>query len=239
MNGAVSADRITADWKVTTGVMIDYEREDFDLDEEEPLRAIRNEREIESLVARSINDHWSIGVVGDLNSSTFENIDFSVAAGPTVEYNVFPYSAYTRRQLRMSYAIGPYYARYGEVTLYRTTSDSLARQEGAITIEQREPWGSVEARFEASNFLPGFARHRLELEGEVTVRLARGLSFSVEGSASRLRDQLSLPLRGATDEEVLLRLRRLRSGYEYDVQLSLTYTFGSIFNTIVNPRFGE
>jgi hypothetical protein len=50
---------------------------------------------------------------------------------------------------------------------------------------------------------------------------------------------ISLPRRGATAEEVLLRLRRLQSGYEYDLQVGLTYTFGSIFNTIVNPRFGS
>ena len=68
---------------------------------------------------------------------------------------------------------------------------------------------------------------------------SRGLSFNVEGSASRLRDQLSLPKRDATDEEVLLRLRQLQSGYEYELQVGLTYTFGSIFNTIVNPRFGQ
>ena len=71
------------------------------------------------------------------------------------------------------------------------------------------------------------------------MRLARGLSLSVEGSTSRIRDQLSIPRRGVTPEEVLLRLRRLRSGYEYNLQIGLTYTFGSIFNTIVNPRFGN
>ena len=60
-----------------------------------------------------------------------------------------------------------------------------------------------------------------------------------EVNASRIRDQLSLPARGATDEEVLLRLRRLESSYEYSVSLSLTYTFGSIFSSIVNPRFGQ
>ena len=54
-----------------------------------------------------------------------------------------------------------------------------------------------------------------------------------------MRDQLSLPLRGATEEEVLLRLRRLQSGYEYGFGVSLTYTFGSIFSSIVNPRFGS
>jgi hypothetical protein len=93
-------------------------------------------------------------------------------------------------------------------------------------------------RFEASNYLPGASRHRLELEGDLSLRIARGLSFTVEGSASRLRDQLGLRRRGATAEEVLLRLRRLQSGYEYQMQVGVTYTFGSIFNTIVNPRFG-
>jgi hypothetical protein len=73
----------------------------------------------------------------------------------------------------------------------------------------------------------------------VSIRLARGLSFTVESVLSRLRDQLSLPKRDATEEEVLLRLRQLQSGYEYEVQVGLTYTFGSIFNTIVNPRFGQ
>jgi len=32
---------------------------------------------------------------------------------------------------------------------------------------------------------------------------------------------------------------QLRSGYDYDFRLSLTYTFGSIYSAIVNPRFGS
>jgi hypothetical protein len=34
-------------------------------------------------------------------------------------------------------------------------------------------------------------------------------------------------------------LRQLRSGYEYRLSLGITYTFGSIFSAIVNPRFGR
>jgi hypothetical protein len=34
-------------------------------------------------------------------------------------------------------------------------------------------------------------------------------------------------------------LRELQSGYEYDFSMSLTYTFGSIFSSVVNPRFGQ
>ena len=115
----------------------------------------------------------------------------------------------------------------------------MTQQQASITLDQREPWGSLQAELEYSTFLPDASLYRIQLEGEVNVRLARGLSLALELATSRIRDQLSIPRRGVTPEEVLLRLRRLRSGYEYDLQIGLTYTFGSIFNTIVNPRFGN
>jgi hypothetical protein len=234
-----AADRITDDWKITFGSEIEHRREDFDLDEDEPLRAERDERDFDGLVARSLNDHWSVGGRMSVESSTFENIAIRAFIAPAIEYNLFPYSQYTRRQLRLGYAIGPYYAKYREETLLFTTSDKKIQQEALLTIDQREPWGSLQAELEYSTFLPDASLYRIQLEGEVEVRLARGLSLSVEGSTSRIRDQISIPRRGVTAEEVLLRLRRLRSGYEYQLQLGLTYTFGSIFNTIVNPRFGN
>ena len=42
-----------------------------------------------------------------------------------------------------------------------------------------------------------------------------------------------------TPEEILLRLRELQSGYEVEAQFGVRYTFGSIFNNVVNPRFGN
>lgn len=239
LGAEIAADRITNDWKITMGAEIEFRREDFDLDEEEPLRAERNERDFDALVARSLNDHWSAGGRASIDSSTFENVAIRSFLGPAIEYNLFPYSEYTRRQLRLGYAVGPYYARYREETLLFTLSDALTQQQALLTIDQREPWGSLQAELEYSTFLPDASLYRIDLEGEVDVRLARGLSLSLEGSTSRIRDQLSIPRRGVTPEEVLLRLRRLRSGYEYNLQIGLTYTFGSIFNTIVNPRFGN
>ncbi len=239
LQGDLGADRITDDWKITLGAEIEYQREDFDLDEDEPVRAIRNERDFDGLVARSLTDHWSLGGRGSIDSSSFDNIALRFFGGPAIEYNLFPYSQYTRRQLRFGYAIGPYRARYTEETLFFKLSDTLVQQQASVTIDQREPWGSLQAELEYQTFLPQPSRYRLQLEADVNVRLARGLSLSIEGSTSRIRDQLSFPRRGVTAEEVLLRLRRLRSGYEYDFQLGLTYTFGSIFNTIVNPRFGQ
>jgi hypothetical protein len=77
------------------------------------------------------------------------------------------------------------------------------------------------------------------VEGEVNVRIARGLSLNIEASASRIRDQLSLPRRNASPEEVLLRLRQLQSDFETRVEFGVEYRFGSAFAAIVNPRFGQ
>ena len=145
LSAEFGADRITDDWKITVGFEIEQSREDFDLDEDEPLRAERNERDFDALVARSLNDHWSLGGRTSVDSSSFDNIAFRMFAGPAIEYNLFPYSQYTRRQLRFGYAIGPYYARYREETLYFTTSDQMTQQEATVTLDQREPWGSLQA----------------------------------------------------------------------------------------------
>jgi hypothetical protein len=238
-SGSASADRITPDWKITIGAFFEQRREEFDLDEEDPVSVQRHDRELDMLVVKAAGEHWSYGGSGEIRSSTFNNIELGSEMYAGVEFNVFPYSQYTRRQLRTSYAAGLEHARYYEPTLFDKTEETHPRHQVSSTYEQRERWGSLEARVEFSQYLHDLGKYRLETEGDVSVRIARGFSITAEGSASRIRDQLSLPSRGATPEEVLLRLRQLESGYDYDVRVSLTYTFGSIFSAIVNPRFGS
>ena len=236
---SASADRITPNWKITFGGEIDHETEEFDLDEEEPVKAERRERDFNWLVVKALGEHWSLGAQGEIESSTFDNTELAVAAAPAVEFNFFPYSMYTRRQLRAQYAVGVRRFQYYEETLYGKLEETLPDHELSLTLEQRERWGSIEASLEWSQYLHDLSKSRLEASGELSLRLARGLSVGAELNASRIRDQLSIPARGATEEEVLLRLRRLQSGYEYSLSVSLTYTFGSIFSSIVNPRFGQ
>jgi hypothetical protein len=88
LSGQLGADRVTDAWKITTGGSFDYSREDFDLDEDEPLRAARDEREFDWLVVKSVNGHWSIGTIGQIDSSSFENLDWTFYASPAVEFNV-------------------------------------------------------------------------------------------------------------------------------------------------------
>jgi hypothetical protein len=239
ISASLGADHITADWKITLGASIDHESEEFDLDEDDPVEVERRERELNWLAVKGLGEHWSIGAEGDLESSTFSNTQFAIRVAPAVEFNIFPYSAYTRRQLRLQYAAGLSRVNYYEETLFGKTEETLPSHEFSVTFDQREQWGTVEARIEAFQYLHDLEKSRLEADAEVSWRLARGFSVSAEASASRIEDQLSLPSRGATPEEILLRLRELESGYEYSFSVSLTYTFGSIFSSIVNPRFGQ
>jgi len=241
IGGSLSADRITPDWKITFGSEFDHEYERFNIDEEdeEPFEVERREREFRWLVVKGLGEHWSAGATGDVESSTFENTSLAISAAPAVEFNVFPYSQYTRRQLRILYAIGPRVVDYYEETLFGKTEETLTQHELSATFDQREQWGTLEARLEWSQYLHDLGLSRLEADGEVSWRVVRGLSVTAEVNASRIRDQLSLPSRGATPEEILLELRELRSGYDYEFSFGLTYTFGSIFSSVVNPRFGQ
>jgi hypothetical protein len=221
-NVRASADRVTEAWKMSYGVAFEEQTERFDLDEEDPREFKRHSRGVSAFVARG-----------------FGNTKLSSGVSPAVEFSVFPYSQYASRQLRIMYEIGPLYARYNEVTLFDKLRETRGAHRVAVTLEQQQPWGALDAGFEFSQYLHDRSKYRLEVDGDVTIRLFRGLSLSLEGSASRIRDQLSLPRRNATPEEVLLRLRELQSGYDVSFDVNLRYSFGSLFNNIVNPRFGS
>jgi hypothetical protein len=57
------------------------------------------------------------------------------------------------------------------------------------------------------------------------------------GGYNWIRDQLYVPKGGGDQIDVLLRRRALLTGYEYFGHFGVSYTFGSIFNNVVNPRF--
>jgi hypothetical protein len=239
----ISADRITPDWKLTFGGFLEHRNQRFEVDEDEgdepAVRAERRQREVQFVAVKALGEHWSAGAQGEVVSSTFDNTKLAVAGAPAVEFNVFPYSAYTRRQLRILYAVGVERAEYYEETLFGRLRETHPIHVLSATFDQTEPWGSLEAQIEWEQYLHNPSLARLEAEGDMTWRLARGFSLSAEVNASRVRNQISLRRRGATPEEVLLELRELRSGYEYSLSFGVSYTFGSIFSSIVNPRFGQ
>jgi hypothetical protein len=240
----VSGDRVTEDWKLSFGASADLERETFNRLEdpeepdEQPFSVTQRERDLDWFAAKSLGPHWSLGLDGNLESSTFGNTRFSTGMSPAVEFSVFPYADHATRQLLVQYEVGVEHARYNEVTIFDKLRETLWRHELSARFDQRQTWGSIDARLEWSQYLHDRTKYRLEADGELSFRIVRGLTVNFEANASRIRDQLSLPRRDATPEEILLRLRELQSGYEYRFSTGFTYSFGSIYNNVVNPRFG-
>jgi hypothetical protein len=236
---SIGADRITPEWKLTVGTYFNRFREEFDLDEDAPLSVDRRSQHLNWLTVHALGERLSVGAMGQIRSSTFDNLKVRIQGGPAIEWNFFPYSMYTRRQLRVLYSAGGSSTRYYEETLFFKTRETRGVQSLSTTYEQREPWGTLQGSVGWSNYFPGLSTHRVNVETEVDVRITRGLSVSAEASASRIRDQLSLPRRDATPEEVLLRQRQLRSDFQARIEFGIRYQFGSRFAAIVNPRFGQ
>jgi len=108
-----------------------------------------------------------------------------------------------------------------------------------VAYRVQEKWGSVNISLEGSNYLHDFSKNRLELWGDIEVRILKGLSLSVFGGVARIHDQLSLVRGELSEADILLQLQELATAYSVDGGVRLSYTFGSIYNNIVNPRFGN
>ncbi|MBT8397321.1 MAG: hypothetical protein HKO65_19615 [Gemmatimonadetes bacterium] len=103
----------------------------------------------------------------------------------------------------------------------------------------QRPWGSAFAAAEGAHHLDDIDLHHIAFFTGVSFRLGRGLTLSVMGDVSRIKDLITVAAdAGDTVEEILLARRQLQTDYTYSTSISLSYSFGSIFNNIVNPRLG-
>jgi hypothetical protein len=89
-----------------------------------------------------------------------------------------------------------------------------------------------------SQHLNNRSRYRISLYGNTDIRLFKGFSFNIFTQYDKIADQIGLRKEEATTEEVLLRLQQRATGYSYFLNFGFSYSFGSIFNSTVNPRFG-
>ena len=70
------------------------------------------------------------------------------------------------------------------------------------------------------------------------MRLSKQLSVYVEFEADIIHDQFYLIKdKGAALEDLLLEPRKLATAYEFGGEIGFRFTFGSIYNNVVNERF--
>ncbi|MEI8226263.1 MAG: hypothetical protein WCG82_10080, partial [Bacteroidota bacterium] len=79
----------------------------------------------------------------------------------------------------------------------------------------------------------------LELLSSVNIRIFKGLSLRINGGIAHINDQLNLKKGNISEAERLLQLREVATKYRVEGGVEITYTFGSIYNNVVNPRFSS
>jgi hypothetical protein len=238
INTSFTADKITEAWKFRTRLSYNYRVQKFDVGEE-IIKSTYDTKYAGVQLVRSLTDHWSVGGQASVSASTYNNEDLSLKLLPSIEYDLFPYSQSTRRQLRIQYSIGYNYKDYIDTTIYNRTEEHLWLHRLSTAYQVIQKWGSINVDVTYSNYLHAWSKNNLDFGGEINLRIAKGLSLDLFGSYSIIHDQLGLVKGDVSAEDILLQIREMETQFSYYLSVGFSYTFGSIYNNVVNPRFGS
>ena len=239
VGGNVSANRVTEDWKIRLNTNGQYSDRTFELSSGRTAEDIQSNFGLNAQVVRSMGANLGVSMKANASASTFVNQDLTFSVSPGIEYNFFPYDESSRRLLTVTYEVGASRFNYREVTLFDRLSERLYDQAVLVRFDVRQPWGDSGLGFDFSHYLHDRSKFRMQVRGDIEYRITRGLGLNMGGDVSMIRDQLFLPREDLTDEEILLQRRQLATSYRYFFRIGVNYTFGSIFNNIVNPRFAD
>ncbi len=238
-NGSFVADRTTNAWHLRFYVRGAYTERHYVLSDTSQLTSYTNGYDGSAFVVKSQGPHFSVGGTASLHSSTVDNQRSALRVAPAAEWSLFPYDEFQQRQLTVIYTLGATAFDYYATTLYGKTRETLLDHSLRATYDLTEPWGNFSLSVAGSQYLRHPDKYAVTASGDGNFRLFRGFSLFMSMDASRLNNQLYLPLGQASEQDVLLQLRQLATGYRLSGHVGLSYTFGSIFNNIVNPRLGR
>jgi hypothetical protein len=237
LNASLLSNRTTAAWKINGLLRAGYSESRIDVGEGRTVVSISRDLALNGLAVKSLGGHWSFGARATVTSSTFLNQSLALRVAPALEYNIFPYSESTRQQFTIQYSVGATTFDYAEETIYGKRVETLADQKLLANLSIKQPWGSISTSLEASNYLYDFSKRRGTLVSNIDLNLFAGFSLVVLGGLELVRDQIFLPARGASPEEILLQEQELATSFRYWSTIGIGYTFGSPFARVVNPRF--
>jgi len=236
VNVNFSARRVTESNKFSLRVRFSERRNVFDFEGEE-IVGINDRKSLNVNDIISINQHWSYGFFCSISSSTFTNSDLTWTFRPALEYSLFDYVESAKKQLTVSYRNGIRYNGYIERTVFNETEEYLWEHGIQLGGRINQEWGNINSEISFNQFLNEPDLYSVNFFLGTRIRLFKGFNFNVSGSYSITRNQINLPAGDVSLEELLLQQQQLLSGFNYRFNIGFSYAFGSIYNTIVNPRF--
>lgn len=239
ITGGLNATRVTEDWKVSFNGQNEYRANRFETSDTTERRYFLRSFDASARVVRSVTEHWSVGARLGGGLSEFRNQDAYGQLDLSAEWNYFPWREATSRQLIALVAVGSRYFDYREITIYGLASEHRPVARAVFAGESRQTWGTVDASLRYTKFLHDADTYSASFNGRTTLRITRGLSLELRGEATKVNDQLYLPRGEASEDEILTRQRALATAFRLNGSIGLSFTFGSIYNTIVNPRLDD
>lgn len=241
LNGGLSASRTTEDFKIDVGFRGEYEWEEFDnVDEDdgsvESFTSSATEIDVSSTAVWSIDPHWSWGLSAESGSDSPSNQRFYLRGGPALEYSLYPYAEANNRQITALYRIGAATFQYQDTTVFGQLAETRPEHSLEISADFRQPWGEFVLSVEGSHFLDDVTQHRVDVFTNLEIRLFRGFNLDVRGNVARVKDQIYLSVTEVDLEDRLLGRAEIGTDFEYSVDVGFSFTFGSVFNNVVNPR---
>ena len=248
LSTSISAARTTAQWKINLGGSASYNERDFKvfvanssnpaLRDTVSVIVLQRASSVNALFGKTLTGHLTAGLKVSGGFSEVLNQRLSMRLAPALEYNIFPWTEATRRQLTLLYTLGLNHYQYYGTTVFDQDRETRGNHSLLIATSQRQKWGNTNLSLEGSHYLHDPQRNLLTLSGFVDLRLGRGFSLNFRGSASRVRDQIYIARSTQSERDILTQRQQLQTNFRYNTFVGIGYTFGSIYNTVVNQRFG-
>lgn len=235
---SISVNKITEKFKIEIEYNNNFYQEFYYL-EDQTVKSKRVTNYFRNLLAAGIGEHFAVGFSDDFGNRSYDNKKLFVGFWPTVEYNIFPYSESNVKQLRFQYLVGSKYYQYFDTTIFNKTEELLFNHRLAVAFQISKPWGSINTSISAETYLHDFTKNRFNFDNSLRVRIFKGFTVNFYGSYSIIHDQIYLPKENLSYEEILLRQQQNATSFSYWFFAGFSYTFGSIYNNIVNPRFND
>lgn len=237
-SGSLSANRITAESKFKSSFYVystvsKFEYDNFSLETE------KKSKRVNMTYVKSKGEKISIGAKANYSQSTFMNYDGHYQLSPCVEYNLFPYSESSEHRLSLLYGISANHNDYNDTTVYLKISENFASHLFEFTYDNAQTWGSFNFSISGNQILDkdDLMKYNVRISSNIDWNITKGLSLNYWAYINFDRAQIHLPLEGATYEEIILRQKELESNFFYFMNFGISYTFGSMKNNVVNPRF--
>ena len=228
-------DKLTEDWRIGMEISRNESNRKFYSDDKE-YTSNRKTTSFRGRVVRSISDHFSAGVFFGAYQNTYENIDFNRYLAPAIEYSIYPYKDVLSKEITLAYRIGTGKRNYIEETIYGYNEQKLTSQTLSLNIRFRQKWGNISSYINGTQFLNDGTKKRFSLRSDLDIRVFEGLAVRLSGNINLIREQYSLAAGNTSVEDLLLQQRQIATDYRTNFSIGLSYTFGSIYNSIINTR---